>query len=415
MPSFRVSDQISQLPIRVLPGGERVLFIKNNSYITNIQILTDVGSEAEDADIHGMAHILEHMFFKGSQKYQGGTAISRAANDIGGKLNAYTTYDHTVFYISVLNDEFENGFDLLTDMYRNPLFPPEEFKKELNPILSEMREREDDPEGFLMEKALAQYLGKHYHPVIGTAPTVKSATVEKMHAFKSRYYGGSNCLIAVVGGIDEERFMRAVTEKFSDHRHGEKAEARQYDYTAGEISLTKPGIQEAHFNLYFPALGPTDPNRFKQDLMSYLLGGNESALLFERIREELGMSCYGIYSYAMRTTNHSILGISCGIAPEELPQLEKEVDSCIARICDSLLEEHRLTRARASLRTSIASHAETSGGLNGMMGLPALRGETAHPVERALAEIEKITLDDVLATARSTFSGARFKAVLLPE
>jgi zinc protease len=120
--------------------------VPNKSYITNIQILTDVGSMAEDQDIQGMAHILEHMFFKGSQKFRGGTAISRAANDIGGKLNAYTTYDHTVFYISVLNDSFEAGFDLLSDMYRNPLFPEDEFKKELNPILSEMREREDDPE-----------------------------------------------------------------------------------------------------------------------------------------------------------------------------------------------------------------------------------------------------------------------------
>ncbi|HMU84756.1 MAG TPA: pitrilysin family protein, partial [Leptospiraceae bacterium] len=187
MSSFRPGSTVSQLPVHRLPGGERLLFMRNNSYITNIQILTNVGSMAEDPQIHGMAHILEHMFFKGSNKFRGGTAISRAANDIGGKLNAYTTYDHTVFYISVLGDEFEQGFEILSDMYRNPLFPPDEFKKELNPILSEMREREDDPESFLMESALRAYLGSSYHPVIGNADTVKAATVENMHRFKSRY------------------------------------------------------------------------------------------------------------------------------------------------------------------------------------------------------------------------------------
>jgi len=415
MSSFPSQSEISRLPIQTLPGGERVVFVKNNSYITNIQILTDVGSTAEDPDIHGMAHILEHMFFKGSQKYRGGTAISRAANDIGGKLNAYTTYDHTVFYISVLGDEFEGGFDILADMYRNPMFPPEEFKKELNPILSEMREREDDPESFLMEKAFAEYLGTNYHPVIGNADSVKSATVEKMHRFKSRFYGGSNCLIAVVGGIEEERVHAAIANHFTDARPADKKSEIPFSHKPGELTLTKPGIQEAHFNLYYPALGPTDPDRYKQDLMSYLLGGNESALLFERIREELGMSCYGVYSYAMRTEAHSILGISCGIAQEELKQLETEVDGCIHRICDSLLEEHRLHRAKASLRTSIASYAETSSGLNGMIGLPVLRGEIFHPVERALAEIEKITLDDVHKMAVKTFSGPRFKAILLPE
>lgn len=413
--SILAATEVSRLPIHVLPGGERLVFVQNKSYLTNIQILTDVGSSAEDNDIQGMAHILEHMFFKGSQKFKGGTAISRAANDIGGKLNAYTTYDHTVFYISVLNDSFEAGFDLLTDMYRNPLFPEDEFKKELNPILSEMREREDDPESFLLERALAKYLGGNYHPVIGTESTVKGATVDKMHRFKNRFYGGSNCLIAVVGGVEEKRVFDLVYEKFADMRHGEKAPPPAYSYTSGEITLTKPGIQEAHFNLYFPALGPTDPERYKQDLMSYLLGGNESALLFERIREELGMSCYGVYSYAMRTQGHSLLGISCGIAPDELSQLETEVRGCIARICDSMLEEHRLHRARTSLRTSIASYAETSSGLNGMIGLPVLRGETEHPVERALAQIERITLDDVHQMAQKTFAGPAFKAILLPE
>ncbi|HMX57494.1 MAG TPA: pitrilysin family protein [Leptospiraceae bacterium] len=414
MSSFRPGSTVSQLPVHRLPGGERLLFMRNNSYITNIQILTNVGSMAEDPQIHGMAHILEHMFFKGSNKFRGGTAISRAANDIGGKLNAYTTYDHTVFYISVLGDEFEQGFEILSDMYRNPLFPPDEFKKELNPILSEMREREDDPESFLMESALRAYLGSSYHPVIGNADTVKAATVENMHRFKSRYYAGNNCMISIVGGIEEERVHKAVAEHFTDLRHGESAVTPSFEYKTGGIELTKPGIQEAHFSLFYPALGPDHPDRYKQDLMNYLLGGNESGLLFERIREELGLSSYGIYSYVMRTPGHAVLGISGGIAPDELHLMEKEVKSCIARICESKLEEHRLHRARASLRTSIASYAETSSGLNGMIGLPALRGDTSHPVEKALSEIEKITLEDVHEMAQKTFSGPQFRAVLTP-
>ena len=84
--------------------GTRVLYHQNESFLTNIQFLTNIGSAAEDDGLHGMAHILEHMFFKGSRKRPTGNAISRAANDIGGKLNAYTSYDHTVYYISVLNE-----------------------------------------------------------------------------------------------------------------------------------------------------------------------------------------------------------------------------------------------------------------------------------------------------------------------
>ena len=139
-------DNLSLLDV----NGIRVLHHQNESFLTNIQILTSVGSTAEEKNNQGLAHILEHMFFKGSRKRPGGKAISRAANDIGGKMNAYTTYDHTAYYITVLNDVFETGFDILADMYQNPLFPEEEFKKELNPILSEYREREDDPESFIV-------------------------------------------------------------------------------------------------------------------------------------------------------------------------------------------------------------------------------------------------------------------------
>jgi len=396
-------------------NGQRFLFRQNQSFLTNIQILTNVGSAAEEAPIHGMAHILEHMFFKGSKKRPAGTAISRAANDIGGKMNAYTTYDHTVYYITVLNDRFEEGFDILADMYLNPLFPEAEFAKELNPILSEFREREDDPENFMVERALESYLGSGYHPVIGTAETIRSATVEKMHEFKRSYYGGDNTLISVVGGVEQERVEAAIGSLFQSKQEAQKPEHATTRYAPGELSLKKKGIQEAYYTLFYPALPSMHPDRFKQDMMNYLLGGNDSALLFEKIREELGMSCYGIYSWTMRHEPFSLIGISCGIAPNELDKLHAEVNDQIKRICDSALEPERLARGKASLRTSIAAKSESSSGLNSMTSVPVLKGETEDPVAKALAEIDRITLDDILSFAQKTFSVEPFKATLLPD
>ena len=394
--------------------GVRVVHYQNDSFLTNIQVLTGVGSAAENKEIMGLAHILEHMFFKGSTKRPGGTHISRAANDIGGKMNAYTTYDHTVYYITVMNDVFREGFDILADMYQNPLFPQAEFDKELNPILSEYREREDDPESFLVERSLGQFFGDDYHPIIGTEATIKGATVEGMHAFKRRFYGGNNCLVAVSGGVDRQVVVDTIRELFPPTAATEAPPARTVQAQAGEITLSKPGIQEAYYNLFFPALPPGHPDRYKQDMMNYLLGGNDSALLFERIREELGMSCYGIYSWSMRHEPFSSIGISCGIAPDELDQLHGEVMAQIDRICQSHLDEDRLRRGKASLRTSIAARSETSNGMGAMLGVPVLRGETENPVKKALREIEAITLEDVLSQARATLSGPMFRSVLLP-
>ncbi len=396
-------------------NGIRVLYHQNQSFLTAIQILTNAGSDAEPDDLYGMAHILEHMFFKGSKKRPAGTDISRAANDIGGKMNAYTTHDHTAYYITVLNEVFETGLDILADMYQNPLFKPEEFQKELNPILSEFREREDDPENYLFEHAMQNYLGKGYHPIIGTQDSIKNATVERMHAFKNQYYGGNNTMIAIIGGVDRARAIKAVADMFPGHEHTDPSPLKSIHYTEGELTLTRKGIQEAYYILLYPALPYFHPDRYRQDMMNYVLGGNDSALLFERIREDLGMSSYGVYSWVQRHDSFQTIGISGGIDPDELDQFDSEIKGQIDRICHSPVEESRLSRARASLRTSIAARTETSNGLGSMLGVPILKGMTENPAEKALHEIETITLEEILDNARETFSRPAFKAVLLPE
>ena len=395
-------------------NGIRVVYLRKASFLTSIQLLTNVGSSVEEPDSFGMAHILEHMFFKGSVGRPGGTAITRAANDIGGKMNAYTSHDHTAYFMTVLNEKFSYGLDILADMYQHPLFPPDEFAKELNPILSEYRERDDDPENFLMERTLQRYLGKSYHPVIGTEETIRGATVERMHEFKKRYYGGGNLMIAIVGGVGRAEVVEALKNCFAVVGDVELPQAHAAGYAPDQITLTKPGIQEAYYFLFYPALPSRHPDRFRQDMMCYILGGNESSLLFERIREELGMSCYGIYSWLMRYDAFSLLGVNCGIAEDEVEALHLEVGECIKRICDSPLPEDMLERARASLRTSIAATSETSAGMASLISVPILKGEVGNPVERALEMIASITPNQVMDIAQRTFSVEPMKAVLRP-
>jgi predicted Zn-dependent peptidase len=396
-------------------GFVRVAYLRNASYLTTAQIFVGAGSSVEKAGEYGIAHILEHMFFKGSKKRPGGTSIPRAANDIGASMNAYTSYDHTAYYITALNDSFEEGFDILGDMFRNPLFPEEEFRKELNPILSEFREREDDPDDFLHERAMERYYGPGYHPIIGTEQSILASTTDLMHAFKNLYYGAGNVLIVIVGGIEEDRMLRAVHALFSDMPEAKRPVFPQLKARGGDLELKRTGIQEACFNLYYPALPQDHPERHHEDLMNFILGGNDSSLLFERIREELGLSCYGIYSSIARTESFNNLNISCGIDPTEIDILETEIHNIILKLCEERLEEHHLRRAKASIRTLLASRAETSKGLASMIALPVLRRESEDPLQKALNEIEEVTIDDIREAAQHTFSGPCLRAVLLPD
>ncbi len=386
------------------------------SKLTNIQFLTNVGSASEDKDIWGMAHILEHLFFKGSKKYPGPMDIQTAANDIGGKLNAWTWIDQTVYHITVLNDFFREGFDILADMYQHPLFPEEEFAKELNPILSEMRRGEDNPDGYLGHRLGLAWIGEEAgHPVIGTEETVRAATVEKIHNFRKRFYGGNNVMISIVGGVDEETVVKIVSELFTNPEVSEQPKVPEVTYTTGEMTLHKAGITEAIYSLNYPALGRFHPDRYKQSLMTYVLGGNDSGMLHERIREQLGMSCYGIYASQVHFDSHNMLEVSTGIAPEQLEQCHEEVMGQIKRISTELVDEKRLARAKASLRTSIAAASENSSGYNSTISIPILKGMTENPLEKLLASVEAVTVYDIMDMAQRTFCFGPYKGILLPE
>jgi predicted Zn-dependent peptidase len=109
------------------------------------------------------------------------------------------------------------------------------------------------------------------------------------------------------------------------------------------------------------------------------------------------------------------LNISCGIDPLEIGILETEIQRIIMKICDERIEEHHLKRARASIRTALASRSETSKGMASMIALPVLRGETEDPLQKALRELEEVTIDDIREAAQRTFAGPRLRAVLLPD
>lgn len=398
-------------------NGTKVVFHYLPSKLTNIKILTNVGSCVEPKEIWGIAHILEHMFFKGSRKRPGPLQIHAEANNIGGKLNAATSLDYTSYHITVLNEFFREGFDILADMYQNPIFPADEFTKEINPILSELRQVQDSPDTFLSNKVLNNMLGEeHYHPIIGTEKTVKSATLEYVHRFRDKYYGGNNVLISIVGGLDEQQVIDVVSELFVAPTATDVACIKNATYNGGEVSLTKEGITEAIYTLTFPALDARHPDRVKQAVMSYVLGGSEAGMLFERIREELGMSCYGIYSSIHRSDPFNLLEVSCGIEPTQVNDLHKEVINQIEKISSSKISEERLNRAKTSLRTSFAAAAESSGGYNNYIALPLLKGyDMGNPFEDLCLDIEKVTANDVLQQARNTFSAPSYKGILLPQ
>ncbi|GIX43371.1 MAG: peptidase M16 [Leptospiraceae bacterium] len=409
-----VKDKIENEIFYETINNIRIGYIHKKSHLTFLQIANQVGSQIEKEDEWGICHILEHMFFKGSKKRPNSIEFLHSYNKIGASMNAYTDFDHTNYFISMLNHVFDEGFDIIADMYLNPLFPEKEFHKELNPILSELREKEDDPQEILYENSM-KYFITNFHSILGTEESIKNTTIEKLFQFKNQYYGCNNTIITAVGGIEPDHFFKKVEEYFKNFSIAKEPEYPPISFTNGEKVFYKKGITESNVLILYPALPYNHKDRLKQNFLNYILGGMDSSLLFERIREELGLSCYEIYSNINRNQSFSVLEIFAGIATEEIDTLLQEIDNIIYYLKTELLNEERLLIAKNTLKTQMCMLAETSKGLSNLLLNTLLRKEFIDPIEYLLNEIDQITLEDIRNIADITFNETKFTGILLPE
>ena len=389
----------------------QVLFQRNSSKIVNIQILTDIGSSDENGDEYGAAHFLEHMFFKGTQK-RDSKRINRDADLMGAKVNAWTWHDQTNYYLSVMEENFEKGFELLSDIYLNASFPEDEMEKERTVILSEIRRYEDDPSTYISDICVDHYCKNGLaHKVSGTIESVSKLTRKQLLDFKNRYYGGGNVLISIVGDVEWSRVMEVIQKYFKNKPSEKPALLIPGEYNSGYFLKRKADLQEAQYQLLFPALPYEHPESSLQAVTSFVLGGNASAFLFERIREELGL-CYGIYSRVNRFEGFNYLEISTGCSEKDLDYLHSEVMKIIEKIKTEKIDEERLNMVKASMLSSLYMSIESSSGLNSFLAMGYIKGERGDMLERRVREIKAATAEQIRDMAMRSFGVEPLRAEL---
>src|SRR5918998_3085558 len=207
-----------------LPDGLRIVTEEMpHTHSVSMGIFTQVGSRYETARLSGVSHFLEHMFFKGTTK-RTSKQISEAIEGIGGALNAYTSYDSTVYYAKVANIHFDRAVDTLSDMLLNSLFDPKEIEKERRVIIEEINMSLDQPAEWvhqLLDETLwgDQPLGRD---IAGTAETVASITRDDLLAYRDQHYTYPSTVISIAGNIPSEVMVEAWSRTLERYRRGER-------------------------------------------------------------------------------------------------------------------------------------------------------------------------------------------------
>ena len=299
-----------------LPNGVRILSkTMPHARSVSMGVWVNVGARDESASENGLSHMIEHMIFKGTRQ-RSAFQIAKEFDAIGGHTNAFTSFESTCYHARVMDTHLDKMVDILTDIFLNSVFDPQEVEKERPVIFQEIGMVEDNPEEFIHLLTGRTYWGENPlgRSILGTRENIQTFSSETLKGFFKRFYQPSHIVITVAGKIDHRRFVDLIGPAFDSIEPGNSLSGRSTPSGNPQIKLHHRSLEQAHICLAGPGISICDPRRYAFSLMNTVYGGNMSSRLFQRIREERGLA-YSVYSFTSSYEDTGMFGAYAGVHP----------------------------------------------------------------------------------------------------
>ena len=394
-----MADQFS---VTTLPSGltvltermERVETISFGAYV-------GAGTRHEMAAENGVAHFLEHMAFKGTNR-RSAIDIAEAIENVGGHINAYTSREQTAYYVKLLKEDLALGADIIGDILCHSTFELEEMERERGVILQEIGQANDTPDDIVFDhfQAAAYPAQPMGRPVLGTEPIIRAMRRDTLHGFMSQHYTPDNMVIAASGNLYHEQVVDMVQQHFADLPTAERLPPMTADYMGGEYRELRD-LDQAHIVLGFESPGYGEADYYPAMLLSTLLGGGMSSRLFQEIRERRGL-VYSIYSFTAPAQDGGLFGIYAGTGESEAAELIPVTLEELEKVQDKV-NIAELDRARAQLKAGLLMSLESTGSRCEQLARQWQVFGRVIPASETVAKINAVTIEDVCAAARKIF------------
>lgn len=356
-----------------------------------------VGTRNEAAPVNGVAHLVEHMLFKGTDR-RSAYRISEEIEDVGGQLNAYTTREHTAYYAKVLSADTPLAVDLIADMLQHSVLDEEELGRERAVVLQEIGQAADTPDDIIFDHFQStafpdQSLGR---PVLGTAEIVGALERDALVEYLARHYAGPSMVLAAAGDVEHDAVVALARDAFANLPHAANTQGETARYAGGEFRENRD-LEQVHLVMGLEGVGMHDPAHYTHAVFSTLLGGGMSSRLFQEVRERRGLA-YSIYSFTGGYHDGGLFGIYAGTGEDEVAELVPVICEELTRVVRDLADDE-VARAKAQLRAATLMSLESSMSRCEHLGQQLLVYGRPIPAAEVVARIEAVTRDDVVAAA----------------
>lgn len=422
--------------VYTLPNGLTVILKEDHTApVAAFQMWVKVGGADEPAELAGIAHVFEHMLFKGTQKRAVGQ-IGREVSAAGGDINAYTANDQTVYHLVLASRYFDTGLDILADATQNSSFDPVELKKELEVVVEEIRRGEDNADRALGEAidAAAYKVHPYGRPVIGTVASVRSITRPAVLDFFHKWYVPNNMTLVVVGDFKPAEAKAKIAKEFKAFKarpikHGRPVEPPQ---TAMRVTQETAPFQQEKLGLAFHIPSVREDDAYAMDVLSDILGGGSNGLLINTLANKLNIATQ-VYAFSYTPLDPGTFMAGATIDPKNREEVVRQTARIVFEAAHGEIPAERLRLAKTKIAADFIYQLETVQGLAGQLGyfsvivgdlnfqkryldyVNALTVEKVAEVARKYLRPENLTLGAVIPVGQPQLDEARLRKIIAEE
>lgn len=371
--------------------------------VVSVQMWVRNGSADERKGEEGISHFIEHLVFKGTSRYKVGE-IAKTVEGAGGELNAYTSFDQTVFYVTISSQFQDVGLDVISEMMLRPQFDPQEIENEKGVVIEEIKRSNDSPHRQASRLLFSGFYKKHPYgvPVIGYAENIQNVSAEEIVKYYEERYNSENMLLVVVGDFSTAEMKKKVVQKFDIPI---KRKLRKVSRKV-EPKKTRPHIkvQESQFKENFLYLVWPAPNGYAKDVLALdflamILGQGESSRLVKSIKLEKHLATsIGVSSYTPR--DNGLFAISLTVKTENVAQALQEINNCLSEFLKSGPNPEELSKVRLNLESEKFYSLETVDGMANLYGHNEYFFSDYKMFSKQLSLMAQLTEKDILRVAK---------------
>lgn len=400
-----------------LKNGLRIVLAPMHETETaTVMIMTGVGSRYETRAENGLAHFLEHMFFKGTTKRPTAMDISKELDAVGAEYNAYTGKDRTGYYAKVEAHHWETALDVVSDIFLNAKIEQEEIDRERGAILQEINMYEDMPMRHLNDLWELHLYGDTPlgWEIVGSKDNIKRFRRADFMKYLARGYVASNVVVGVAGKFDPKKMKREIEKRFAHIRRGRKP-----NFKRNTVKQAKPGVflrhkktDQTHMLLGVRAYDMHHPDRYALSVLATILGGGMSSRLFMAVRERRGLA-YSVHTGVESYHEAGYLATQCGVEHENLEKTIEVILDEYKRIASEKIADDELEKAKEYIKGKLAMGLESSDDVvEYLVNQETIKGEIVLPKEKAKL-INQVTAADVLRVAKDIFQNKKLNLAVI--